>query len=356
MANDKLAKIRPLFYCDNCHYECSNQSDFNKHMTTDKHNRLTNTNKLIAKIRPLFYCDTCHYGCSKQSDYNKHLATSKHDRLTNPNKIITKTYVCGCGKQYKHMSSLCKHKTRCHVSNQDVITEEFQPNEKIPYVETNLVIELLKQNHDFKDLMIEQSKQLAEQNKQNVELREQLLEAVKDGKLCNNTTNNTTNNKFNLNLFLNETCKDAITMNEFINSIEVTMDDFIRTGKIGFVDGISSVMVERIKGMDMHTRPMHCTDLKRETIYIKNDYAWEKGDIDKTQLRRAVKNVANKNYKQLKPWFDSSQPEVDQIGTDEYENYFQYYKSALGGCGKEEDRKFEDKIIKNVLKEVVVDK
>jgi SAM-dependent MidA family methyltransferase len=203
--------------------------------------------------------------------------------------------------------------------------------------------------------MIEQSKQLAEQ-------QNQLLEAVKDGKI-GNTTNHTTNhtntncnNKFNLNVFLNETCKDAITMDDFINSFEVTREDFIHTGTVGFVEGISTVMTHRFRDMDMHTRPLHCTDLKRETIYIKNADKWEKDDADKTHMRKAVRGVAKKNMKELWRWFQDSKPAVEQIGTDECENYFQYHKAALGGYGKEEDLKFEEKIIKNVLKEVQINK
>ena len=230
-------------------------------------------------------------------------------------------------------------------------------------VDVSLVIELLKQNQEFKELMIEQTKQLSDQQyntqaffEQQQQQNNKLLEAVKDGKLGNTTIHNTTNNKFNLNFFLNETCKDAITMSDFINSIEVTMEDFIQTGNIGFVDGISKVMVERIKVMDLHTRPMHCTDLKRETLYIKNDEKWEKEDSDKTILRKAVKNIANKNYNQLNKWYNNRKPEVEMIGSEECENYFKYYKAALGGYDKEEDKKFEEKIIKNVLKEVLLDK
>jgi hypothetical protein len=221
--------------------------------------------------------------------------------------------------------------------------------------------------------MIEQSKQLVEQQQQNKTFLEQhqnqtqlfieqqqyqsnkLLEAVKEGKI-GNTVNNTTNNKFNLNVFLNETCKDAITMDDFIKSFQVTRDDFIHTGNVGFIEGISTVMLSRFRNMELHTRPLHCTDLKRETVYIKNADKWEKEDTNKTHLRRAVKVVANQNMKELWRWYNDNKPEVEQIGTDECENYFKYYKAALGGCGKEEDIKFEEKIIKNVLKEVQVDK
>jgi hypothetical protein len=202
-------------------------------------------------------------------------------------------------------------------------------------------------------LLEQQQTQLIEQQQQN----NKLLEAVKDGKIGNTINHNTTNNnKFNLNIFLNETCKDAITMNEFINSFEVTREDFIRTGNVGFVEGISKVMMKRIQNMELHTRPLHCTDLKRETVYIKNDDKWEKDDSDKTQLRKAVKVVAHRNMNELKRWFHDSKPAVEILGTDECENYFKYYKAALGGYDKEEDKMFEEKIIKNVLKEVVIDK
>jgi hypothetical protein len=217
--------------------------------------------------------------------------------------------------------------------------------------QSQLVIELLKQNQDFKEIMLEQSKQLAEQ-------QNQLLEAVKDGKLGNNNchNNNTTNNKFNLNVFLNETCKDAISMDDFINSIEVTRDEFIHTGQVGYIEGISTVMAHRFRDMEVHTRPLHCTDFKRETIYIKNADKWEKDDADKTNMRKAVRGVAKKNMKELWRWYNDNKPAVEQIGTDVCEDYFKYHKAALGGYGKEEDLKFEDKIMRNVLKEVHVDK
>jgi len=214
-----------------------------------------------------------------------------------------------------------------------------------PTIDAALVLELLKQNQEFKTIILEQNKQMMEL-------------ANKAGNTnCNNNNNNTTNNnKFNLNVFLNETCKDAISMDDFINSIEVTRDEFIHTGQVGFVEGISTVMAHRFRDMEMHTRPLHCTDLKRETIYIKNADKWEKDDADKTKMRKAVRGVAKKNMKELWRWYNDNKPAVEQIGTDVCEDYFQYHKAALGGYGKEEDLKFEEKIIKNVLKEVQVDK
>jgi len=328
---------------------------------------------LSQKVAPKFECNKCNYKCSKKTDYKKHCLTKKHNAIFCGDNATSNVFTCHCGNVYKHSSSYYRHNKDCQIYLSES-SNNGTDNTTQQQVNMTLVIELLKQNQEFKDLMIEQTKQLTEQQQYNQMMFEQqkqqnqmliehhqqqnnkLLDAVKDGKIGNTTIHNTNNNKFNLNFFLNETCKDAITMSDFINSIEVTMEDFIETGNIGFVDGISKVMVDRIKVMDLHTRPMHCTDLKRETLYIKNDERWEKEDNDKTLLRRAVKNIANKNYNQLNKWYNNSKPAVEMIGSDDCEKYFKYYKAALGGCDKEEDKKFEEKIIKNVLKEVLLDK
>jgi hypothetical protein len=325
-------------------------------------------NEKKAKNSTIFVCNNCNFKTVRKSNYITHLTTPKHQRITiNNDTMSLENHQCHCGKTFKYKSGLCKHKHKCEIAISNTVAE-MNNNEMLDEkhsllqsysMDTTIVIELLKQNQEFKDLMIEQSKQLMEQQQQLMEQQQQnhkLLEAVKDGKLGNTIIHNTNNNKFNLNFFLNETCKDAITMSDFINSIKVTMEDFIQTGNIGFVDGISKVMVERIKVMDLHTRPMHCTDLKRETLYIKNDDKWEKEDSEKTLLRKAVKNIANKNYNQLHKWYNNSKPQVEIIGSEDCENYFKYYKAALGGYDKEEDKKFEEKIIKNVLKEVLLDK
>jgi hypothetical protein len=282
------------------------------------------------------------------------------DVKTVPN---SSAHICDCGKEYKYRQGLFSHRKKCDASCQNLLISTPTPLvDNVPQFDAALVIELLKQNQEFKALMLEQSKQLAEQQSQMAEQQLQLLEAVKDGKLGNSTStnchnNNTTNNnKFNLNVFLNETCKDAISMDDFIDSIEVTRDEFIHTGQVGFVEGISTVMAHRFRDMEMHTRPLHCTDLKRETIYIKNADKWEKDDADKTNMRKAVRGVAKKNMKELWRWYSDNKPAVEQIGTDVCEDYFKFHKSALGGYGKEEDLKFEDKIMRNVLKEVHVDK
>jgi hypothetical protein len=321
---------------------------------------------LSQKVGNKFECKTCNYICSNKHDFTKHCLTIKHNAILSGDNAIPKLFTCQCGSTYKHRPSYYRHKKNCSKPDTEQPTKHIDMDkpthmtDNVPQFDAALVIELLKQNQEFKALMLEQSKQLAEQQNQMAEQQLQLLEAVKDGKIgntntnCHNTTNS--NNKFNLNVFLNETCKDAISMDDFINSIEVTRDEFIHTGQVGFVEGISTVMAHRFRDMEMHTRPLHCTDLKRETIYIKNADKWEKDDADKTKMRKAVRGVAKKNMKELWRWYTDNKPAVEQIGTDVCEDYFQYHKAALGGYGKEEDLKFEEKIIKNVLKEVHVDK
>ena len=327
---------------------------------------------MSEKIPMTFVCKKCDYNTANKKDYNKHLQTKKHNTTITTDmsqyQLLTALLMCECGKRYTHRASLWNHRKRCDLqynvgSDVDPSVPTIPTNSTIPanptnstiptshLVDASLVLELLKQNQEFKSLMIEQSKQLADQ-------QNQLLEAVKDGKLGNTTNNMNTNcnNKFNLNVFLNETCKDAISMDDFINSFEVTREDFLHTGKVGYIEGISAVMANRFRDMDMHTRPLHCTDLKRETIYIKNADKWEKDDADKTHMRKAVRGVARKNKQEMWKWYDDNKPEVEQIGTDVCEDYFQYHRSTLGGYGKEEDLKFEEKIIKNILKGVHVDK
>ena len=197
----------------------------------------------VPKSSNELVCEYCDYVTCRPSQFARHLMTSKHKMVIDDNQKSSKAIQCECGKQYKHLSGLSRHKKNCTIGIEHISSntqQSIRPSTSI--IDATLVIELLKQNQEFKDLMVEQSKQILEQQQQNNLLMEQqnhnnhkLLEAVKDGKIGNtiHNNNNTTNNKFNLNFFLNETCKDAITMSDFINSIEVTLEDFIQTGNIG---------------------------------------------------------------------------------------------------------------------------
>ena len=301
--------------------------------------------EITPKNADKYSCEKCNFKCSKQSDYNRHILTAKHQNRTNRTQKTPKNagkFECECGKVYKARNSLWYHKHRCSYRNTELI--EIGESTETHTIDSSLVVELLKENKELRELMVEQNKHI-------IDL------AKNSGNTTNNTTNNTniTNNKFNLNVFLNETCKDAINLNDFIQSIELNTDDFVNTGELGFVKGISNIMVERIRDMEPHIRPIHCTDLKREVVYVKDSNKWAKEDDNKTHLRKAVRIVANKNKEQVHPW-RAQNPNSDILDTPECDKFFEYTKASLGGYGKEEDLKFENKIINNILKETVINK
>ena len=280
-----------------------------------------------------YKCDLCDYFTSNKGDYNKHLNTAKHKRVTSGDAKLSKSHKCNCGKEFKHRQGLWKHKQKCNEN----IAVYVNGNDDTKYeLLTTTILELVKKNDELTSSIVEMSKNMGNNN--------------------NNTTHTTVtnNNKFNLNVFLNEKCKNAMTLKDFVKSINISVQDFIETGERGFIDGISNIIVERINEMEIHDRPLHCTDLKRETVYIKDDDKWEK-DEDKVKLRKAVKGVANRNERMRPIWYDST-PDVGIMGTENYEKFFKYSESSLGGCGKEETRLFEDKVMKNVLREVTIDK
>lgn len=297
-------------------------------------------NDFSTKSTDKYVCEICDYYTCRKSHYDRHLLTSKHVNLTIPNELRTKSttlYICDCGKKYKHMSSLCKHKKDCMYDVTNNTTSKDENDDKYELL-SNTILMLVKENQDFKQLIIDQNNKMMEMA----------------DKIGSNNNNVNSNNKFNLNVFLNEHCKDAMTLKDFVKNIEISMEEFINTGEIGFIEGLSQVMINRINDMDLYERPIHCTDLKRETVYIKDTDKWEK-DANKEQLRNAVKGVAYKNERMRPIWYDSA-PDVDVLGSDNCEKFLKYSQSALGGCGREETKAFEDKIMRNVLKEVTIDK
>jgi hypothetical protein len=193
--------------------------------------------------------------------------------------------------------------------------------------------------------------------KQNQELQKQILEISKEGKHFtnnNNITNNNTKN-FNLNFFLNETCKDAINLMDFVNSLQLKLTDFENTGRLGYVEGISKIIVNGLKQMDVHKRPIHCTDIKRETMYVKDQDSWEKENNEKSKLTQAVKIVATKNLQQMQEW-QKTYPECVVNNTPQNEDFMNIMLAALGGQTEEEDDKNREKILRNIAKEVLIDK
>jgi len=312
--------------------------------------------KNLQKISKIFYCETCDYKCSKPSEYNKHVSTAKHKNLTNPNKKSPKNLQCICGKIYKHRSTLSAHKRVCTEyltlsSNSEPVQQKLIKNDKME--EKNDFVDLIIQNQEFKELMVEQSKHIQEIQQKNQDLQEKLLEAVKEGKTINNTINN--NQKFNLNFFLNEQCKDAINMSEFIENMTLDLEDLTETGRLGYVGGISRIFVNKLRELDTYKRPLHCTDVKRETLYIRENDEWSKDENSKETLHSIVNRVANKNCKTIQQWTDEH-PEYMVMDSPENQEFMKLSQAILGGFGEPECKQFQDKIVKNVIKEVMINK
>ena len=312
--------------------------------------------KKSSKSRQIFTCECCDYETSKASDYNKHILTRKHKKMTNDDKKVAILFECECGKQLSSRQSLSRHKKICNSNINTINSEQDEPiiNNKKHTIDQDMVIELLKQNQELMLSNKEFKELIVEQQEENLKLQNQLLEAVKDGKTINNTNCNNTNNKFNLNFFLNEQCKNAMNISEFVNNMVLDIKDLENTGKLGYVDGITKIFTDKLKQLDMYNRPMHCTDLKRETLYIKQNDEWEKETSDKTKIKTAIECIANKNLNNLDAWKEEN-PNHVVMDSKEDKEFVEIMTNSLGGMGSDREKN-KQKIIKNVLKEIIIDK
>jgi hypothetical protein len=299
-----------------------------------------NPNFFTSKKHPMFLCETCAFKCCKKGDYKRHILTDKHKNLNNPNENTSKynetnNYECICGKIYKHHSTLCAHKQKCTINDKlDIST-----------LDMNLIMNLLKQNDEFKSLMVEQ----------NNKMMETFQEVCKNG-INNNSVNqvNSHNKTFNLNVFLNEQCKDAMNIMEFVDTIKLDLSDAESVRKLGYVNGISNIIIKHLKALDVHMRPVHCTDLKRETVYVKYQDVWEKEGDDNKLMRKAIKHVAVKNYNAA-DIFKELHPDCVDGESKHSEHFLRLRIEALGGSGND-NYESHTKIIKKIAKEVTVDK
>jgi hypothetical protein len=285
-------------------------------------------NKNIQNMPFKFYCDKCDYGCSKKSCWSQHLLTAKHNKANLELIQANEKYVCEkCNINFKHQSSYCRHKKKCIEINNMINKEDV--NDK------DLIMMLIKQNT-----------QLIEQN----------AELVKNG--THNTTNshNTiSNNKtFNLQFFLNETCKDAMNIMDFVDSIKLQLTDLEKVGKIGYVEGISNIINTNLKALDVTQRPIHCTDNKREVLYVKDEDKWEKEAEEKEKMRKVIKMVTNKNIKMLSK-FKDVHPDCEKSISKYSDEYNKIVIESFGGPG-DNDLEKENKIIKNISKTVTINK
>jgi len=307
--------------------------ELNKNQHCDVRKKcLINPNKKMPGSPYEFWCQSCNFNATKNSNWIAHLATKKHKRNEAEQTTPTDKFICDCGKEYKHASSLCNHRKNCN-----------KPLESTNNTTSNdLIMEMLKQNNNVQ--------------KQNKELQNKIIEISQKPNVTNNIQNvQNVQNNFNLNMFLNEQCKDAISITDFIDSLRLEVSDLEATGKLGYVLGISRIFINKLKELDVHERPLHCTDIKRETVYIKDKDVWEKESNEKSTLKQVVKKIARKNLQQLPAWQEQN-PDFKTLDTPENNEYMKISLSALGSYSREEEEKDIDKIMKNVLKEVVIEK
>jgi len=304
--------------------------------------------KFVPKNPQKFECKFCDYNTCNKKDFSKHVSTQKHQILTNdlqkipknPNTANLQNNVCECGNAYKHRQSLYKHKKYCSL----IKKVEVDNNSIIDNFDTNVVLELVQKNQEFQKEMF-------------LEMQKQMLDFMKEKIGDNNSTNimNHSNNKtFNLQFFLNETCKDAMNISDFVESVKLQVSDLENVGKVGYIEGISNIIIKNLKALDVNKRPVHCADQKREVMYVKDENMWEKEDENNKKLRKAIRMIAHKNICMLKD-FREKYPDCEEYDSKKNSQYNKIVYESMGGKG-DNDYEKDTKIIKKIAKNVVIDK
>lgn len=413
MFYEKFPETQPKYNCKYCYYKCSRNGDWTKHIATAKHIRRTSIIDKFNQNKPKGHeCQLCDYKCIKPSEWNKHLATSKHkirtdvlnysknisnisrqklyhnpvelsdiskniinyaqettydkspnnvrqipnhlpseniivnNKIEYPIKKKSPHYICeNCNKTYTARNSFWYHKKRC------LITKKTQPS-------YNEVLEIVNKDTEFQNFLIEQNKQFMEYiMKHNVSNSQQpnITNNKNTQKITNNNIINNNNNTFCINVFLNEECKDALNISEFVDTIILGINELEETARLGYAPGISKIFINGLKKLDVCKRPVHCSDLKRSTLYIKNNDEWVKEQDDNINLITAIKQVANKNFKNIFEW-QKLYPEYNDSSSKQNDKYHKLICNTMSGSTQEEQIHNYDKIIKNIIKEVVIDK
>jgi hypothetical protein len=294
--------------------------------------------------QPKYYCESCDYNCFKKYNWTKHLATNKHKNTLMEIKSGNKWHKNGtqieceiCNRLFSTSSGLWKHKKTCKLEEKHESQFDITDKDQLIIMLIKQNAELIKEQGNIRQMIVEQ---------QNV-----VLEIAKNG--THNTTNSH-NKSFNLQFFLNETCKNAMNIMDFVDSIKLQLSDLERIGELGYVEGISNIITTNLNSLDVTQRPIHCADKKREVLYIKDDDKWEKEDNDKKKIRKAIKRVASKNHR-LIPVFKEKHPDCNKSDSKYSDQFNKLVIEAMGGKGDNDSEK-EDKIIKNIAKVVVIDK
>jgi hypothetical protein len=298
---------------------------------------MTNNDKITSKHIPDFYCETCDFKCSKKGDWNRHILTLKHqnDVKMMSNDSQKSGHICLCGKGYKYRQGLSVHKKTCQLINEEKVEEK---SHSLGKEESEIIKMLIKDNSEMKTMMMEVFKTIQPSN----------------NTTNNNSHNTTNNNHFNLQIYLNETCKDAINLTDFVESLQVKLKDLEETARLGYSEGVSRIFINGLNELDVCKRPIHCSDAKRETLYIKEQNEWTK-DADKIRLTTAIKTIGKKNIQQIFEW-QKKYPEYNDPASRQNDKYLKMLCNAMNGSTDDEQEKNMEKIIRNITKEVIIDK
>ena len=285
-------------------------------------------NKTSKNIK-IFSCEKCNFYCCKKGDYNRHLLTAKHKNRTIRTEKTKKNeflFECICGKMYKSRSSLWYHRKKC--DNNEINTET---SSIIQTNDNSTILSLISQNKELMNMLIvqkEETKELIEQNKKMQQTIQEIVPKI------GNTTNTTNNNQFNLNVFLNEDCKDAINFSEFIENMKVSFEDLEHQAQVGYVNGVSKLFIENLRDLGTHKRPIHCTDKKRKTIYIKENNEWDKEGSQNT-LEKGIREVSRKGLECLTKEKEENQEEYKDIESDFTQKCLSIHRNILPGVPQE---------------------
>jgi hypothetical protein len=348
------------YFCKICKIQYNYQKEYLNHILSKKHNKayknqnINNDNTDNAEnsenpqnIPKKYCCINCDYNTCNKKDYQKHLLTLKHKNHDNTYQNLPfgencpkyPKFSCDCGNNYKHKQSLYNHKKKCNLlKNQEINTETNNIVSNLS-ITPELIMELIKDNKDMKQIILEQNSTISN--------------LVKNGVNHNNNNTihtNSHNKSFNLNFFLNETCKNAMNIMDFANSIQLQLTDLEKVGELGYIDGISKIIIDNLKLLDITERPVHCSDFKRDVLYIKDNDKWEKENEDNTKMKKVINCVTNKNISLIPEWKQKN-PDCTNINSNKSTKINKMIMEVM-----ETDNIKNDKIIKKIAKEVVIDK
>jgi len=353
------------FTCTKCNYRCARRNDLHKHFSTQKHKRTTQPSVmgLVNAPPPLLVVPSPRYRkpSSTTSTVIKVINPSSNGMMTTAafDDNSAAMFGCVCGKTYRHLSSLCKHRRKCdqflgpseppiQVQESPVQVQEPVQDMSLNNMVAALLGEQTKRNDELKEMLDQQGKQLAEMMASS--------KTDNNPNITNNiTTINNNTNKFNLNVFLNSDCKDAMNVMDFVKMIKVTPDDLERLADVGYVEGVTRMMMDGLRKLDVCQRPIHCTDVKRESFYIKDNDIWEKDNASGDKMHRVVKHVAHQNVVALPAW-QKENPTHTDYHTRAHERYLGIVNAAFGGSTQQETDHYRNKIIRRAAPDLVAPK